>query len=550
VGGPSSETCVSSTDVVPSSGATPVTLSEVLATDAFSGAEVLAGAEGLGRLVERLTVMEVPDIQPWAKPREFLLTSAYPIRDRVDDLAALVGDLDDAGLAGLGIKLGRYVEALPPEVVEVADDRAFPIIQLPRGVTFDELLTEAFTVILNRHAEKLARSERVHRAFLQTVLRGEGLGEIVRDLAELLGAPSAIVSPHGRLLASTRLDELPIDADLPLEVDVVAGRARSAEREVACVAVPISAGAHRYGHVVALALDDPPTDDLMALESAATVAALALTKEREVRAVEDKYRSDLMHELLRGAEDADDARRRAIGFGWDLDRLLTVLVVRLDDVSETVPAEGPPDRQPLSMALYRLTAERDRAAAVVHFTHEVVILTLAFPDDARQEATEFARQLRREAFRSIKAPVSVGVSRPIESISGVPRGYEQASQALTVGRRVSGRGAVRHFDDLGAYRLLSLVEDPAEMRAFASEVLGELDADTDTAADLRQTLQVWLDTGGNVAETARRLHFHYHSIRYRLTKLEDLVGPFASDGQLRLDLQLALLVRSMHGLDS
>jgi len=541
---------VASTEVVPSSGATPVTLAEVLATDAFAGAEVLAGADGLDRLVERLTVMEVPNIQQWAKPREFLLTSAYPIRDRLDELVGLVADLDDAGLAGLGIKLGRYLEALPPGVVEVADDRGFPIIQLPPGVTFDELLTEAFTVILNRHAEKLARSERIHQAFLQTVLRGEGLEEIVRDLAELLGAPSAIVSPHGGVLASTRLEELSIDPHLPLEVDVPTGRARSGEQEMASVAVPISAGAHRYGHVVALAADAPPTDELMALESAATVAALALTKEREVRAVEDKYRSDLMHELLRGAEDADDARRRAIGFGWDLDRALTVLVIRSDDASAAVSAEAFLDRQPLWSALHRLTTERDPAAAMVHFTHEVVILTLAFPEDDRREATEFARRLKEEALRSVRAAVSVGVSRPVDTISDVPRGYEQASQALIVGRRVSGHGAVRHFDDLGAYRLLALVEDPAELRAFASEVLGELDADTDTAADLRRTLQVWLDSGGNVAETARRLHFHYHSIRYRLTKLEELVGPFVTDGQLRLDLQLALLVRSMQGVDS
>ena len=538
-----------SADVVPPSGATPVTLSEVLATEAFAGAVVLAGRDGLGRLDERLTVMEVPNIQPWAKPREFLLTSAYPIRDRLDDLVGLVGDLDDAGLAGLGIKLGRYLEALPPGVGDVADERGFPIVQLPPGITFDELLTEAFTVILNRHAEKLARSERIHRAFLQTVLQGEGLREIVRDLAGLLGCPNAIVSPKGRVLASIHLDELSIDPHLPLEIDVTAGRARSGDREMTCVAVPISAGTHRHGHVVALSASAPPTDDLMALESAATVAALTLTKEREVRAVEDKYRSDLMHELLHGTADEADACRRATGFAWDLDRMLTVLVIRGDDGSDAMSAEDLLDRQPLWSSLHRLIVDRDPAAAIVHFTHEVVILTRAFPADARREATAFARRLQDEALRSTSTAVSVGVSRPVDTISNLPRGYEQASRALIVGRRVSGRGAVRHFDDLGAYRLLSLVDDPAELRAFASEVLGELDADTDTAADLRRTLQVWLDSGGNVAETARRLHFHYHSIRYRLAKVEELVGPFGTDGQLRLDLQLALLVRSMHGMD-
>lgn len=538
---------MSTSDAGPASMAAAVTLADVLATQAFAGAEILAGADGLDRLVERLNVMEVPDIQRWAKPREFLLTSAYPIRDQLEEFGALVAALDDAGLAGIGIKLGRYLEALPANVAEIADARSFPIVQLPRGVTFDELLTEAFTVILNRHAEKLARSERIHRAFLQTVLRGEGLDEIVRDLAGLLDTPIMILSLHGDVLASARLDDLALDRSGRFDLEFDAGELRSGDRELACTAVPISAGRHRHGYVVAL-VDRHLLDDLVPLESAATVAALALAKEREVQAVEDKYRSDLMHDLLRGVGDHDDVRRRATAFGWDIDRASTVFVIRRDTPPDTVMDELTYRPSPGGM-LHELATEHDPFAAVVHFSHEVVILMAAFPAEERAAATELGRRFRQEAVRSTNASVSVGISRPVDEIAHVPRGYEQAARALSVGRRISGHGAVRHFDALGAYRLLSLVDDDAELQAFASEVLGELDRDTDGAADLRRTLQVWLDTGGNVAETARRLHFHYHSIRYQLTKLESLVGSFSSDGQLRLDLQLALLVRSMQGLD-
>jgi PucR family transcriptional regulator, purine catabolism regulatory protein len=533
----------------PSTGAVAVALSELLRVPALSGAKVLAGASGLDREVEHLNVMEVPDIRHWVKPREFLLTSSYPLRDDPEELTALVVDLDAAGLAGLGIKLGRYLEALPDAVLEVADARGFPIVQLPPGVTFDEILTEALTVILNRHAEKLARSERIHRAFLQTVLRGEGLDEIVGDLAELLDDPAVIVSPQGQVLASARLDELGLDPADPLVLDDEHGLVRSGGREVACVAVPVSAGARLYGHVVALAADDPPTDDLMALENAATVAALALTKQREVQAVEDKYRSDLMHDLLRGVEDPDDARRRAGRFGWDVDRPLVVMVARRDDPAEAGTGDEVSRHAPLAGALRQLVAGRDPGAAVVDFSDEVVVLTAAFdPSDGRDRATDLARGFAREASRALDASVSIGVSRPAEDLAAVPRGYRQASRALEIGHRIEGRSAVTGFDDLGAYRLLSLVEDPDELRAFAQDVLGPLYGDDDEAADLRATLQAWLDARGNVAEVSRQLHFHYHTVRYRIDKLEGIVGPFTSDPRLRLDLELALLVRSMRGL--
>jgi PucR family transcriptional regulator, purine catabolism regulatory protein len=139
------------------------------------------------------------------------------------------------------------------------------------------------------------------------------------------------------------------------------------------------------------------------------------------------------------------------------------------------------------------------------------------------------------------------VSRVAAGPAELPRAYEQARTAVRIGRRLQGPGARATFDQLGAYRLLALVPDSGELREYVGDVLGELSRDTAEAADLRHTLEVLIDTNGNVAETARRLHFHYNTLRYRIEKLERLVGPFTSNAALRLDLSLALRVRQMRG---
>src|SRR2546429_7996365 len=122
---------------------------DVLALPTLAGARVLAGAGGLDRVVRRLNVMEVPDILPWVKPHELLLTTGYPLRHNPDALVDLVAELDERGLAALAIKLHRYLDAVPPPMLAEADRRGGPIVWLPAGGGFGAGLTEGLRGPLN-----------------------------------------------------------------------------------------------------------------------------------------------------------------------------------------------------------------------------------------------------------------------------------------------------------------------------------------------------------------------------------------------------------------
>jgi purine catabolism regulator len=529
---------------------------------AMNGARLLAGASGLERVVQRLNVMEVPDVLPWVKAHELLLTTGYPVRSTPDGVPALLAALDDRGLAAVGIKLNRYLDTLPDQALAVADDRGLPLIQLPDAVAFDDILNQVLTEVLNRQAALLERSEEVHRALVAVVLDGGGLAELVSEMAAILGAPVLVTTADGRVLAeggeSGELAELRTTSCFD-----PSGRFLT-EREPRGVhwhdssgwhaVVPVVAGKFDHGRIASFSRDRPLDErDLHVLERAATVAALAVTKQLAVRAVEGKYRGDFLRDVL---SDRAGGRDRVVAhcqsLGWDVDRALVVVVAELDP--STVPAQQPgPELRPVqerfAAAWEGAVRVRDPSAPVVGFTQEVVAL-LAVPAGA--DPDRIVRDVVREVSGDGgggRRSFATGVSRVVEDPEQIPEAYEQARRAVHVGRQLHGSGAVAHFDTLGTFRLLSLVRDPAELRGFVSETLGELATQGDPeAADLRRTLQVLLDTNLNVAEAARRLFVHYNTLRYRIGKLERILGPFASDPDLRLDLALALKVLQMRGI--
>ena len=520
---------------------------EVLAAPCLAQARVLAGAGGLDRIVQRLNVMEVPDILPWVKPHELLLTTGYPLRDDPAALVRLVGDLDDRGLAALAIKLHRYLDEVPPGLLEEADRRDFPVIEFPQGVGFDDVLNEVLGTLLNRQAALAARTEEVHRALVSVVLEGGALADLAAELARIMPGPVFVTTPDGRILAQAGDGGEVALATASAAFDVT-GRFRvennDPDGDWHRTVTPIVAGRVDHGRIVSFSRTAVTDIDVHCLERAATVAALAITKGLAVAAVEDKYRADFLRDLLSGrTEDLAVAVDHARSLDWDVDRPSVVVVAELDPGQVPASVSGlelRPVQERFAAAWQTVIRVRDPRAPVASFNAEIVVV-LATPRDGHLDrlVADLDRQVAGDRGGG-RLTFSLGVSRAAAGAGELARAYEQARTAVRIGRRLHGPGARATFDQLGAHRLLALIPDSAELRSYVADVLGDLALDTADATDLRHTLEVLLDNNGNVAETARALHFHYNTLRYRIEKLERLVGPFTKSPALRLDLSLAL----------
>ena len=544
-------------------GPRSMTVATMLALPAFAGAEVIAGRSGLDRVVRRANVMEVPDIVPWVRDEGLLLTTGYPLREATGGLAALVAALDERGVSALAVKLHRYLERLPEPMLAEADRRGLPVVLVPDEVGFDEVLTELYTSVVSERASLLERSEEVQQQLVDIVLTGGGVDDVTASVSTLFGGLAMVTTADGRVISDVGAPEQRA-ALRESSVFHPSGRFRTEVATAGVHVVDDVPGSHAVVHIKAgridhgrLVLFDPgrvmTAADLTILERAATVAAVSLTKEIAITAVESKSRGDFLRDVLAGRAGAPaDVVAHARSLGWDLDRPVVVLVAALD--TERAPAmslgyRGPVEVERFTAAWRGVLGRQDATVPVEGFAAEVVALLPVPAGSAPASVVDPTVAHVAGDGGGGRRPFATGVSRVVTSPDQLPAAYEQARKALHVGRQLHGPHALAHFDELGVFRLLSLIDDSRELSSFVTETLGDLADGTSTeSADLRETLQMLLDTNLNVAETARRLHFHYNTLRYRISKLERLVGPFTTDPNLRLDLALALRVVAMRNL--
>jgi PucR C-terminal helix-turn-helix domain/GGDEF-like domain len=135
---------------------------------------------------------------------------------------------------------------------------------------------------------------------------------------------------------------------------------------------------------------------------------------------------------------------------------------------------------------------------------------------------------------------------PGAGLAGFRASHREAVRARRLAETAGGAGQLLVFDEVAVPALLA--EHPDDLRNWTARVLGGLCADDPNSAELRRTVQVFLQHGGSFTEAAARLHLHKNTVHYRVKKAEQLRGrPLTDD---RLDVEVALLVCDALGLGS
>ena len=273
--------------------------------------------------------------------------------------------------------------------------------------------------------------------------------------------------------------------------------------------------------------------DIAAAEQAGQHAGVLLYEEE---LSERLSASVLSHLLAPSAELRESAARQLLEQGLaTADAPHAVVYVRPADPT---PAAGLAEL--IGEALSELGRQRGHVGVlrVARPDHGLLLARVSSVDDDRPAgaAAEEARRMLARRLPARPARVVAGIGDPQRHLTAAVVSYRQALLAARVSASVPSVGDVARWGDLGAFR--ALVQLPLGERS-ASCLDPRLAKLLGAESGLAETVEAYLDLGGDAKRTAEQLNVHRATLYYRLGKAQRLTGADLHDGNDRLALHLS-----------
>jgi len=278
-------------------------------------------------------------------------------------------------------------------------------------------------------------------------------------------------------------------------------------------------------------------EDQELLSMVASQAALAVQNARLIEALTERnVVRDLFEALMLGEEGELGLEARASRLGVDLARPYVI-------VAFEVTAHPPDfDGDRLWLGLRQDLVGGFPGTLCTYRDHSLTAL-VRISDATDLEA--LAERLDETASHHERPPdllISAGVSRVCRGPGDYPDAFEQARQALLMGRAVRGPGAVVPFDELGAQWHLFSVAQQQVRDIYQERLEALLVHDRERGSQLFRTVEVYLECMGNAKLAAERLYIHRNTLRQRFEKIHRVTGVDLADTERWFDLMMALRI--------
>lgn len=362
---------------------------------------------------------------------------------------------------------------------------------------------------------------------LGTLTASDGLANFTQVLTSLLKLPLQVVE----LLPGRPLPQVawlsPTEAQ-----DALVGSAASGEpvatmtsqsRQGAAATVTTMSTVLGDGCVgVAFVLGELDTAATSILKRSAVTLAALLSFQRSLREIDVREQSEIVEDLVsdRPGRNLETLERRTASFGLDLKEANFVAVI---------------DVGPTSIALARSILVRQLRGTGIVSLHSGHVCAVVGLETSEETSRGLLSALERSGLEA-----TVSYSDTVPGLDSIPERHSLTVSISAALRALGRTGEVAGRATIGAAGLI-VGRAPHDLSLeIVHSILGRvIDYDQLHGSDLVSTIVAFFDSNMNIPSAAKQLHVHANTIRQRLERVDQLLGPDWRRGTRVLDGHLA-----------
>lgn len=504
----------------------------------FNRHPIIAGGNGINRLITNVNVMEVPDIYGQVRSGDFLLTTGYSIRDNIFAQEHLILGLAERNITAIAIKMKRYINELPYKMLEQAEQFGVPIISLSSQINFSMVISEVLEEILQHKSQGIEQAYQSSLHLTHLLIMGESMQTFMESVSMHLGRKIGLMAEGGVRIGVVDDWEYPRygnNHSSNPSAKQAAGDTQLFTRtrdSIQYIWYPIGQHPEPVGYLIYE--DTEPklsTSQWMLLQHAAKLLVLKLANLQGVKHLEENYKEMFLRKWILGEIlEKESILSHASSAGISLQAKYVLLIASYEN---EIPNKRRIIQDISFFAEGILCMSFDQQLTILIPGHIYSSVNFSIHDIFKQLAP-----------KRYKFPVKIGISSE-KPVGLVFQAYKEAKESLLIYSLIDPERLICFYEDLGIYTMLYKISNQEELIDPTLGILKPLFRDgPKNKNELLDTLNCYVYQNGNIKETAAKLYCHYNSVLYRLERIETILGISVREPEQFFHVQFAVRLLS------
>ena len=533
-------------------------LAEVLALPRFSDLQLLSSHSNLTQPLESVEITETPDVADFIPKNVMILTTAMIYKDDQEKLKPFIDSLKQAECTALGIKVGRFLDEISPEIVAYASAVDLPLIKIPSTQPLGGLLHEIVGYLRDSKTEQMSVAFDIQKRFSTLLMQDVDATRFIAEFAKILNAPIILLSPWQQVIAHSNyfygnqksaeffIEQLSKDHFQQLAQEKKIFRLQDERQENIQVAgFPIRVNDYFPYYLLVLSPEQIPYPiSEFAIDQAILVLTFMLFKNQKIAESFEHLKTDFLDRLLDTHQEALSKHQNWLEL-WKNYRLINSDYYQLAIVYGVTKPENETHiryQQAEGQLIFQWLKEQlpeilpDVALFKLKNQNKSILIFQSKKNDHLMILQNLAERLQQ----ALPSTIRFALGNAYENLEDLPNSYIEASSTLEASLHAQKPATVQLFHPKGLAGLFEKI-GTEDVEYFCQQQLKELAYPTEpTLQELRKTLKVFLDFNCEITKTANALYLHRNTIKYRMNQCEKLLGTSIQEPETSLLLRVAL----------